>query len=308
VFRTRSWWVKVPVVVMLVAVCSCFAIVSLGLGAIFLANGNDEAGLADRVEATRTSTVAEARAVAVGTTVELSGTAAANPADPTPLVGPLSGRPVLAFEIVVERYDPGRRSSDGRRSGEGWRDVDSEQASTAFLVDDGTGQIAVTAADADLRAAQHSRQDYSGGLGNEMFERLEAAGVDLPSSARTSERYRVTESAILPGGTVFVLGPVGAADGQPLVGAETGDAELLVSAGTEATFLADARETARNSRLLAYVMFGFGGAMLLVATIVGVIVVRRFKGPTYTPSATIPATPATTGATGTSASSPWGVA
>jgi hypothetical protein len=142
-----------------------------------------------RIENTPTAKV---RSLSLGA-VELCGAAEAE----EPLVAPLSGKPAVWYEIVVEELRSSRRGSR-------WVVRKREQSSEPFHLRDETGRIQVLPDGADTHLPDSFTARVPGvGVSANVESYLDRSGLRRGLFGRS---YRLRERSIGPGDPVYVLG------------------------------------------------------------------------------------------------------
>lgn len=135
--------------------------------------------------------------------VELAGTQD-TAMDRTP-IAPLSGRPVTWWSYKIEKKERSAGGDGGRKTT--WRTVETRTSSNLIRLDDGTGQVVVNPAGAEVTPS--SSDTWYGS------ERKPTRGpgpggsglVDWGGMVGTSRRrYRYTEKIMRPGEPLFALG------------------------------------------------------------------------------------------------------
>jgi Zn-finger nucleic acid-binding protein len=204
------------------------------------------------LEATPTSRV---RSLAVGL-VEVTGTAKAGAAS---LAAPFSGVPCVLFSYHVrERKGSGR---NGR-----WVTMARGQSDTSFWLDDGSGAILIDPSQAELVLNVRHRYDNTGW--KELPPAVERALASLGiSTSRWLGRTKVrcSESAIVPGERVYVLGTAQERR-EPVLPADNASRLFIGHHSEQAFIIADRDELALASSL-RWRMVGFlwGGPILTLA-------------------------------------------
>ncbi len=239
-------------------------------GVAVLAYGLREGLVAYRLHATEPTPVADL--ANVSGTVEIAGTARVH--DGT-IEAPLTGTPCLAYEwTVTER----RRDSDGDTT---WTTIASGSSSVPFRVDDGTANVLVDPASADLRLAE--AREIHVGSGERPPEAVRAfverePDVDTeygefsvgPFDLSFGNARRYTESRLDPDEPVYVYGTTTYAPGESREVGQVnarieGGRRFIVADGTEAE--ATRRVLLRATGFVAFglLWLGFVAAFVLLA-------------------------------------------
>jgi hypothetical protein len=138
--------------------------------------------------------------VADGATVKISGTAA-HVKGLEPLTAPLSGRPCVCWEVVVEEQVRTSKSSS-------WREIVRDQRAQRFVIEDGTGRALVEARTPTI--ALHQDDSYRSGTFNDATPELEAflERYDLSSTGTLgfNKQLRYCEGVIEAGERVSAFG------------------------------------------------------------------------------------------------------
>ena len=208
--------------------------------------GKSKAQLKSDMEGTQTSSV---NALLPGRGIELKGVANTE----TPLDGPGKLGDCLYYKYKVERRER-RRDSEGRTRTQ-WRTIDSGESSTAFMLDDGTGQILVDPTGAEIDAPKVHTES-----GTEQGFSFSIGGFDL--GALSGAPTRLTVWAIKPKMSLYILGDAvhGAGDS---VEVRKGDGRFFISTKSEAELTKSLGSLTFVLNILAPALF-FAGLWALV--------------------------------------------
>lgn len=167
-------------------------VVGIGLYVLYQQQMGNPRGVARRFSAAPVSRI---DAIDGAGPHRLSGTARALGAAPT---SPVSGRPYLALDVLVQAHSDGT----SRRT---------HRAAVDFLLDDGSGVVLVRAGGVEV-PVQHDHDHPATSLDQAPFadEVLRAGGVSIGSP--TTCRVRMFEGVLAPGTQVGVLGVAEPAD------------------------------------------------------------------------------------------------
>ena len=180
-----------------------------------------------------------------------------------PLIAPMSGKPCLGYEIVVERkWEKTVKTEKGHEKKTGTTKAFSEYKGTTFQISDGSGQVLVdstTQPDVSLDKTHSSTVNVSMVLpGMLTFGNLQMNTPSVGNMEGSTTGYVGTEKIISPSATLYALGayaqgPQGLAIGTPK-GIGTGKL-ILSSKGREHLV-----GTTKRNMILGYAL---GGVMLV---------------------------------------------
>lgn len=171
----------------------------------------------------RDTPTSKVQSLSVGT-VEVKGKAKPTNQEGTDVAydHPLTGDPVLYYDLTIEEYEPDDDGSD-------WRTVKSDDVGNTFFVDDGTGQVEVNIESPrfEFEDGDVVRERYVVEPDKEVPDVLKEYQDDsfLPDILER-EKYRVTVKSITPDQDVFVFGDAQIKSGRD--GSATNEENLVI--------------------------------------------------------------------------------
>ncbi|MFH0952478.1 MAG: GIDE domain-containing protein [Patescibacteria group bacterium] len=221
------------------------------VGALLLLLGKKQKNVHSKMAQQKAVPVKE---VVAGQQVEVEGTVVSD----QPLKTPFSQQECVYYEYELEQLTQ-KRDKDGNMR-QSWERVGSDKQSTAFRVQDSSGQVTVNPEGADWDVQS---------LGEKYVQRGDIMQNSILKSvinAVSNKQTRAKESALLVNGPVYVYGQ--ANEGKGGVAIEKGQGKFFISHKSEEQVEKSMAHTAGFMKVLGYIGI-IGGVAIIVYSFFG---------------------------------------